>query len=76
MGTFGIISFDTDGSFLNGHTQDGIGRIFHDDQGNFLLHFGKQINAESAIHREIVTIREGFLIAATSRMVNYARFIF
>lgn len=71
-----IIKVNTDRSFTTGFTHGGNGGIFHDDQINPLLHFGKQTDAKSGIHAEILAIKEGFLIASASQWANLAWFIF
>lgn len=52
-----------------------IGGVFRDHFGSFLMHFAKQVEANSAIHAEVLAIREGMLVATTSRWSGVASFI-
>lgn len=53
------IKLNVDGSFSYSSSSlvSGIGGIFWDHQGSFLLHFVKRLHAESAIHVEVLAIR-------------------
>lgn len=52
------ITINTNESFSIGHFLGGIEGIFRDEQGNPLLHYGKQRDVDSASQAEILIIRE------------------
>lgn len=59
------IKINVDDSFSS--ASNGIGGAFKDHFETFLLHFSKQVEADSAVHIEVFAIREALLIATTSR---------
>lgn len=67
------IKVNVDGSYSP--SSSGIGGVFRDHRAS-LLHFSKQVEAISAIHTEVLAIREGILIAAACRWYNLAHFQF
>lgn len=52
------IKVNIDGIFLSMSNQSGIGGTFRDCEGNYVLHFAKQLVVDSTIHARIVAIRE------------------
>lgn len=72
---FGTIKVNINGSFNGSNGQSGIGRIFRDDLGTSLLHFGKQIVADLTNHAEILAIKEELLIVVASRQARTTTFI-
>lgn len=70
------IKVNKDVSFNSSTDQWGIGDIFQDDQGNPLLHFRKQVVVDLTIHVEILTLREGFLVAVAPRWAHSTHFLF
>lgn len=72
-----IITIIVDGFFSSSPTTpSGIGGVFRDHLGTFLLHFVKQADAESAIHAKVLAIGEGMLIASTSQWASVSTFAF
>lgn len=51
-------------------TSNEIGGVFRDRLRTILLHFAKQLEAESAVHAKVLAIRDGLLIAVASRWSN------
>lgn len=72
----GTIKVNVDNCFTASNDQGEIESLFRDDHKNPLFHFWKQINADLAIHAEILTIRKDFLIATSSHWTHSANFIF
>lgn len=50
-------------SFLDSSGRRG---IFKDSEGKVLLQFGKEVRVELAVLGELMAVREGILVAATS----------
>lgn len=72
LGSFNI---NADRSFSVVSSRNGIGGIFKDHQRNILLQFKKEVSAKSAIHTEIISIKEGLLITAASRWFSFSHFM-
>lgn len=64
-----------DDSFHPVSSASGIGGVLKDHSSSFLLHFTKHVEANSTIHVEVLAIREGILVAATSRWSGVSTFI-
>lgn len=63
--SLGTIKISTDGSFASSRAR--ICGIFRNHENKSLLYFSKHIFVELAIHAKILSIREGFLVAAAFR---------
>lgn len=63
----GTIKIIVDSSFSYASNQSGIEGLFRDFQDNSLLHYEKQVMANSTIHTKILTIKEGLLVVGVSR---------
>lgn len=61
-----MIKVNTNDSFTGSIAKEELGLFFATTKGNHLLHFGKQVDVDSAIHVEILALREGFLVATAS----------
>lgn len=71
----GTIKINVDESFYMDINRCGIGGLFRDQSENMFLHFAKEVVTDSTILTEIHMIREGLLIAATSRWSSSSQFL-
>lgn len=68
---------NVDGSFLVNSGRGGIGGgVFRDSENQVLSQFGKEVLLDLTVHAEVVALREGILVAATSRWVSSYYFVF
>lgn len=72
---YNTIKINVDDSFQPLSGASGIGGVLRDHIGSFLLHFAKQVEADSAIHAEVLAIKEGMLVAAASKWSGTTTFI-
>lgn len=63
-----------DSSFSSESDSSGIGGVFRDSTGTVILHFGKKVDVNSAIHTKILSIKEGLLTAVASCWSDTASF--
>lgn len=50
--------------------------MFRDSKGRVLFQFGKEVSVDLAVHTEVLTLREGLLMAAASRKASTHSFVF
>lgn len=62
-----IINVNVDGSFLATVDNGGIGGVFWKFGGKILVQFDKEVEVELIVHAKLIVLREGLLIATTSR---------
>lgn len=62
-------------SYFSGSNYGGIDGIFLDHDGSILLHCGKHVPIDSPIQREVLILREGFLIAAVAKWSESTTFL-
>lgn len=63
-----FIKINVDWSFSS--SASGIGGVFRDHQGAFLLYFVKSVDMDYANYAEVLAIREGLLVVAASRWAS------
>lgn len=70
-----MIKINVDGSFSFRNGSSGIGGVFKDSFGTFILHLENKMDVNSTIHAEILAIRERLLITVASRWSGSTRFV-
>lgn len=64
-----FIKVNIDKSFLGDSNIKGIDGVFRNSKGRVLLEFGREVSVDSTVHVEVLALREGLLVVATSRWV-------